>query len=81
MSDVIQMSSFRARSTPVAPVRLYSIPEVAELLSVSRQSIYRLINAKEIKTVEMQIVGKKFSRVRADDLQDFIEAHTVGGAS
>ena len=60
------------------PVRLFSIPEVAQYLSISESSVYRLIKSRDLKTVSLKVVGKRFNRVRADDLQQFIDSNTVG---
>lgn len=57
-------------------VRLYSIPKTAEILSVNAKSVYRLITALKIRTVDVSASGKARMRVRADDLQAFIDARS-----
>ncbi|MGB3733125.1 helix-turn-helix domain-containing protein [Microbacterium sp.] len=50
-------------------VRLYSIPDTADLLAVSRATVYRLIRAGELRAVTRTIM-----RIRADDLQAHVDA-------
>jgi excisionase family DNA binding protein len=59
----------------VEAIRLYSVIEVAELLGVSRQWVYDRINSRALAVVEL---GEKRSkqRIRADDLQAFIDIRT-----
>lgn len=57
---------------------LLTIPATARRLGVSRDTVYRLINSKAIRTVS--VPGSKtatFLRIREDDLAAFIEAHTA----
>jgi excisionase family DNA binding protein len=43
--------------------KLYSVPNVAEILDVSRRSVYRYIEAGELTVVDMR-TGVERSRVR-----------------
>ncbi|MFI2204777.1 helix-turn-helix domain-containing protein [Streptomyces sp. NPDC020192] len=43
--------------------KLYSVPSVAEILDVSRRSVYRYIEAGELRVVDMR-TGLERSRVR-----------------
>jgi excisionase family DNA binding protein len=43
--------------------KLYSVPSVAEMLDVSRRSVYRYIEAGELTVVDMR-TGVERSRVR-----------------
>ncbi|NUT25323.1 MAG: helix-turn-helix domain-containing protein [Streptomyces sp.] len=43
--------------------KLYSVPAVAEILDVSRRSVYRYIEAGELAVVDMR-TGVERSRVR-----------------
>ncbi len=55
---------------------LLKIPEVAHELGLSKATVYRLINAGEIRTVG---VGRaKFARVHRDELARYIADNTVG---
>jgi excisionase family DNA binding protein len=58
-------------------VRLYSVAQAAEQLSVSRYYIYDRINEGLLPVVELG-TGRAKQRVRADDLQAFIDARTFG---
>ena len=42
---------------PIGPVRFYKVNEVAELLRVSRMSVYRLIHAGDMEAIQ---VGRSF---------------------
>jgi len=61
----------------VETVRLYSVRSVAERLEMSRQWVYDRITAGDIRAVEFGGSRAK-TRVRADDLQAFIDARTFG---
>ena len=52
--------------------RLLTIPEAAEALSVSRSSVYRLFEARQLAWV--QIGGSR--RVASTEIERFIAAHT-----
>lgn len=66
--------------TTLEAVRLYSVAAVADLLGVSRQWVYDRINGGQIRVVELGDARGK-QRVRADDLQAFIDARTFGDLS
>jgi excisionase family DNA binding protein len=51
-----------------AQARFLTVTEVADLLRLSKMTVYRLINAGELPAVR---IGKSF-RVREDDLDAFI---------
>lgn len=61
-------------------VRLYSVAAVAERLEVSTDYVYDRIKSGEIPVVELGSTRAK-QRVRADDLQEFIDDRTFGRAS
>ena len=68
-----------ARPAPAAQaVRLYTVVEAGKVLGVSRGFVYKMINDGEIRTVELGTNCKSKMRVRADDLQSFIDARTHG---
>lgn len=58
-------------------VRLYRPAEAAEVLGISRASVYRIIHQGAIRVVELGTTSHK-QRIRADDLQAFIDARTYG---
>jgi excisionase family DNA binding protein len=70
-------------STTVEPpaiedaVRLYSVRTVAERLEMSRDWVYTQITAGRIRAVQLGDDRAK-TRIRADDLQAYIDAHTIG---
>lgn len=57
-----------------APVRLYSIPRVAEHLDTSRSTIYRLIDDGELIAVDIGREGRQRKRVREDDLARYVDS-------
>jgi len=59
-------------------IRLYRIPAAAEQLDVSERTMYRLIDAGLIRTVDISEGVKPIRRIRADDLQAYIDARTEG---
>lgn len=59
-------------------VRLYSVVKAAELLGVGKTYMYNLVNSGQVRVVELG-AGKPKQRVRADDLQAFIDSRTYGG--
>lgn len=61
----------------VEAVRLYRPVEAAEVLGVSRYYIYDRIKEGAIRVVELGSTTHK-QRIRADDLQAFIDARTYG---
>ena len=50
-------------------IKLYNLKEVAEVLRVSRQTIYNYITAKKLRATKY---GKEY-RVTEEDLQEFIK--------
>jgi excisionase family DNA binding protein len=62
-------------SAVVEAVRLYSVIEAAGMLGVSRQWVYDRINDRSLAVVELGDKRPK-QRIRADDLQSFIDART-----
>jgi excisionase family DNA binding protein len=64
-------------STTVEAVRLYSVAAVAEHLGMSRVWVYAQINGGKLRAVELGSTRAK-TRVRADDLQAFIDSRTFG---
>lgn len=56
--------------------RVFSIPETAERLAVSRNTVYRLISDGALRAVNVGRQGKPRTRVREDDLARFIDQHT-----
>ena len=55
--------------------RLLTVVEVAERLSCSRPHVYRLINTGALRSVDISTPESRQtkSRVRSDDLQNYIE--------
>ncbi len=49
--------------------KLYTLQEVAEILKVNRQTIYRYVTAKRLKATKY---GKEY-RVTEENLKEFIE--------
>jgi len=62
-------------------VKLHSIPETAEILGgCSEMHVYRQIAAGELRAVDIATPGsgRSKTRVRSDDLADYIERQTRG---
>ena len=55
--------------------KLLKIAEVAEILSVSKTTIYRLIQIGDLPAVH---IGDELVRVRVEDLEKFILEHSGG---
>lgn len=53
-------------------IKVYTLQEVADILRVSRQTVYNYVNAKKLKAVKY---GKEY-RVTEKNLKDFIERGT-----
>lgn len=53
----------------VENIKLYTLQEVADILKVSRQTIYNYVTAKKLKATKY---GKEY-RVTEETLQEFIE--------
>lgn len=52
-----------------ADIKLYTLQEVADILRVSRQTIYNYVTAKKLRATKY---GKEY-RVTDNDLQEFIK--------
>jgi excisionase family DNA binding protein len=55
----------------------YTLPEVAELLQLSRQTVYRYIKSNELPAYKFGDGGQW--RIRHEDLEEFIQRHRAGG--
>jgi excisionase family DNA binding protein len=53
----------------IADVKLYTLQEVADVLRVSRQTIYNYVTVKKLRATKY---GKEY-RVTETDLKEFIE--------
>jgi excisionase family DNA binding protein len=60
-----------ARTDPIS--QLLTVAEVANVIRVSRMTVYRLIRRGQLKAIR---VGRNY-RVREDDLNDYLEAQAV----
>ena len=58
--------------------RLFSISEAAGLLGVGKTFMYSLVNSGTIRVIELG-TGRMKQRIRADDLQRFIDERSFGG--
>lgn len=56
--------------------QLLSVTHAAELLDCSRGHIYGLIAAGKLRAVEIKAYGRAKTRIRAEDLEEFIDANT-----
>ena len=65
-------------TTPATQIpQVLRIDRVAEALDCSRGHVYGLIAAGKLRAVETKATGRRSkTRVRADDLQAFIDANT-----
>lgn len=66
--------------------QLLSVTHVAQVLDCSRGHVYGLIAAGKLRAVEIKATGTRAkTRIPAEDLQAFIDAHTrtisKGGAA
>jgi excisionase family DNA binding protein len=60
-------------------VRLLSLTTAAEILDCSRTHMYGLIAAGQLRAVEIAAQGSRTkTRIRSDDLDEFIERKTRG---
>ena len=57
--------------------RVFKIDEAATRLGCSRSHVYDLIAAGELRTVNISARGRSKTRIRSDDLADYIERRTV----
>ena len=66
--------------TGLPAVRLYSIPETAELLGVSTDTVYRLVYDTEsgqvdgLRAIDIGRDGRRRLRIRADDYEDYVNS-------
>ena len=63
-------------------IRLYTIPETAGRLGgCSAMHVYRLIRAGELDAVDIAMpgAGRSKTRIRSDDLAEYIDRKTQGG--
>ncbi|WP_162794821.1 helix-turn-helix domain-containing protein [Nonomuraea lactucae] len=72
------MASDRRKKPPPDQLQLYTIPEAAKVLGVSRSHAYRVVADGDLRVIDVGRRGgrKPMSRVRADDLADFIAGRT-----
>jgi excisionase family DNA binding protein len=61
----------------IQAIRLYPVAEAAKLLGVSVDYVYDRIKERVIPVVELGH-GRPKQRIRADDLQAFIDSRTYG---
>ncbi|WP_426302747.1 helix-turn-helix domain-containing protein [Arthrobacter sp. R-11] len=61
-------------------IRLYTVNEAADLLGVSEFFVRSRIEDGSLRSVDLATNVRKKFRVRADDLNAFIDAHTEGAA-
>ena len=59
------------------PEKLLTVGEVAKVLQMAEGSIYRWISEGKLRHVKL---GHRAVRVRASDLEEFIEARLKGGS-
>lgn len=50
---------------------LYRVSRTAEMLDVSRSTVYRLVRAKHLKLVK---IGKRGSRISAESIAEFLKS-------
>ena len=55
--------------------KLLTVDQVAEILQVSRTTIYRRIKAEELPAVKL---GRRQVRITQEDLEAYIQAHRIG---
>lgn len=60
--------------TTLRPGIAYSVNHTAEMLDVSRSTVYRLVRAKRLKLIK---VGKRGSRIPAESLSEFLESRST----
>lgn len=58
--------------------RLYAVDDAAAQLGVGRDYVYDRIKTGELRSVELGTEKRSKLRVRADDLQRFIDGRTHG---
>jgi len=60
---------------PQQPERLLTVMEAADLLAVSRATMWRILKRGDLPSVT---VGERAIRIRAEDLRQYIATHTKG---
>lgn len=77
----MQNANPRSRTAP-RNVRLYSVTQAAEILDCSTMHVYRQIAAGELLAVDIGSAGsgRAKTRIRSDDLADYIERKTRAAA-
>lgn len=58
--------------------KLLTIPETADELGISPNTVYKMIASGDLRAVDMAVPGARTSktRIRQDDLDAFIDART-----
>lgn len=58
--------------------QLLTIPQAAERLGISPNTVYKMIACGDLRAVDMAVPGAKApkTRIRLEDLEAFIEART-----
>jgi len=64
-------------------VTLHSVEAAAEILGCSGMHVYRLIAARELMAVDIAMpgAGRSKTRIRSDDLAEYIDRKTRGRAT
>lgn len=71
------MSAARTAAALDVEERLYTVPEAAALLGVSRATAYRLILARDGLRPTVNVgTGRAKTRVPASTLRDYVRRHT-----
>lgn len=77
----VPMQSAKPRPGRGQSVKLHSVTETAtKILGCSEMHVYRLIAAGELTAVDIATpgAGRPKTRIRSDDLADYIERNTRG---
>ncbi|MNK59162.1 Helix-turn-helix domain protein [compost metagenome] len=53
---------------------LYRVSRTAEMLDVSRSTVYRLVRSKHLKLVK---IGKRGSRISAESISEFLKLRST----
>jgi excisionase family DNA binding protein len=76
---LLMSQATRRAKTARPPLRLHPIPEAAAILgNCSEMHVYRQIANGELRAVDIASPGsgRPKTRIRSDDLEDYIERHT-----
>lgn len=78
---LLMPQAVRAPRIASPDVELHSVVRVSEILECSDMHVYRLIANGELRAVDIANpgAGRSKTRVRSDDLADYIERKTRGG--